>query len=107
MLRVSTRQDEVGVTLKVEGKLAGPWVEEFRTRWAADSVTYKDRPLVVDLTDLTFIDAEGTGLLRTIYQAGSKLVGCGLMVRSLIEEITGAAGGDRQSKAGGLLSLSK
>jgi outer membrane protein TolC len=45
---------------------------------------------LVDLTGLTFVDAAGKKLLQEIHTQGAKLVGTGLMTKSLIEELTGA-----------------
>jgi outer membrane protein len=91
MLKVTKETVGREIRLKVEGKLAGPWLEEFRDCWLANSGMAKNQPLVVDLTGVTFIDAQGKQLLGWIHQAGGKLVGTGLMTKSIIEELTGPA----------------
>jgi outer membrane protein len=88
MLKVTKETVGPEIRLRVEGKLAGPWLEEFRDCWLANSGMAKNQPLVVDLTGLTFIDAQGKQLLGWIHQAGGKLVGTGLMAKSIIEELT-------------------
>jgi outer membrane protein len=90
MLKVTKETSVRETRLKVEGKLAGPWLEEFRECWLANSAVARNQPLVVDLSGLTFIDAQGKELLGWIHQAGGKLVGTGLMTKSIIEEVTGA-----------------
>ncbi|MBZ5542622.1 MAG: TolC family protein [Acidobacteriia bacterium] len=101
MLKVTKETVGQEIRLKVEGKLAGPWLEEFRDCWLANSAVSRSQSLVVDLSGLTFIDAQGKELLGWIHQAGGRLVGTGLMTKSVIEEITGAGkpGGIRPSKA--------
>ena len=49
MLRVTTKiEEEHGrVTLKLEGKLAGPWVDEFERCWCSTVEKWKN--LVVEL----------------------------------------------------------
>ena len=88
MLRVTTNaEEEQGkVTLKLEGKLAGPWVEEFERCWS--STVEKWKQVVVELAGVTFIDSKGKCLLAKIHGQGAKLVGTGLMTRSIIEEIS-------------------
>jgi outer membrane protein TolC len=88
MLRVTTNVEEGQgkVTLKLEGKLAGPWVEEFERCWNATSEKWKQ--VVVELAGVTFIDSKGKCLLAKIHGQGAKLIGTGLMTRSIIEEIS-------------------
>ena len=89
MLRVTTNVEEGQgkVTLKLEGKLAGPWVEEFERCWS--STVEKWKHVVVELAGVTFIDSKGKCLLAKIHGQGAKLIGTGLMTRSIIEEISG------------------
>jgi outer membrane protein TolC len=74
------------VTLKLEGKLAGPWVEEFERCWSSTFEKWKQ--VVVELAGVTFIDSKGKRLLAKIHSQGAKLIGTGLMTRSIIEEIS-------------------
>jgi outer membrane protein TolC len=89
MLRVTTKvEEEQGrVTLKLEGKLAGPWVEEFERCWSSTLEKWKN--VVVELAGVTFIDSKGKCLLAKIHSQGAKLIGAGLMTKSIIEEISG------------------
>jgi len=102
MLRVTTDAQVGQVKLKLEGKLCGPWVEEFRRCWAAAQKAYTNHALVVDLSGLTFIDAPGKELLRTIDHEGARLEGAGLFARSLVEEIKAESkkGGGKSTNAG-------
>jgi outer membrane protein TolC len=92
MLRVTTKvEEEHGrVTLKLEGKLAGPWVDEFERCWCLAVEKWKN--LVVELEGVTFIDSKGKCLLAKIHGQGAKLIGAGLMTKSIIEEIAGCGG---------------
>jgi len=97
MLRVTTKveEEQSRVTLKLEGKLAGPWVSEFERCWCLTLEKWKD--VVVELGGLTFIDSKGKCLLAKIHGQGAKLTGTGLMTRSIIEEISGCD--EEQSKS--------
>ena len=87
MLRITTTDIAEKVTLKLEGKLSGPWVEEFERCWRMSADIYKNKRLVVDLSGVTFVDPAGKKLLCSISSGGAELVGSGLVPKSLIDEI--------------------
>jgi len=97
MLRITSCNAGEKFMLKLEGKLSGPWVEELKRCWRTSSHIYKD--LVVDLSGLTYVDSAGKQLLCSIVREGSKLVGSGLMPKSLIEEICGEKAPERGGKS--------
>ena len=86
MLRVTTKTEEMGTVLLLEGRLAGPWVQELADCWqkAANS----DPPLRVIVCDVTFIDDKGKALLAEIYRHGAELMAEGCMNMAIVEEIT-------------------
>jgi outer membrane protein TolC len=100
MLRVTAKvEEEQGkVTLKLEGKLAGPWVDEFEHCWRSTLEKWKD--VVVELVGVTFIDSKGKCLLAKIHRQGAKLIGTGLMTKSIIEEICGGDEAEKRSVNG-------
>jgi outer membrane protein TolC/ABC-type transporter Mla MlaB component len=87
MLRITTTDVGEKITLKLEGKLSGPWVEEFARCWQMSTDIYKKKALVVDLSGVTFVDPAGKKLLCSISSGGAQLVGSGLIPKSLINEI--------------------
>src|SRR5208337_2505383 len=87
MLRITTSDIGEKVILKLEGKLSGPWVEEFERCWRVSTDIYKNKGLVVDLSGVTFVDPAGKKLLCSISSGGAQLVGSGLVPKSLIDEI--------------------
>ena len=88
MLMVTTTEKDGTTTLKLEGRLAGPWVQEFERCWNLAWGTC--RSPIVDLSGLTFVDAAGKRLLADIYARGAQLTGVGLMAKSLVDDITTA-----------------
>jgi outer membrane protein TolC len=100
MLRITTKveEEEGRVTLRLEGKLAGPWVDEFERCWCLAAEKWKN--LVVELEGVTFIDSKGKCLLAKIHGQGAKLIGAGLMTKSIIEEIVGCGGKKRRDANG-------
>ena len=92
MLKISVKNEEPlkQPLLEVEGRLAGPWVEELARSWEAERRRASPEEIVVRLSNVTFIDDAGKELLSKIFQAGSQLEGSGCMVRAIIARITGA-----------------
>lgn len=87
MLRITTTDTDKQVSLKLEGKLSGPWVEEFERCWSLSADIYKKKTLIVDISGLTFVDPAGKKLLYLIHREGAQLIGSGLVPKSLVDEI--------------------
>jgi hypothetical protein len=93
MLRISTVCDPNGSRFKLEGKLVHEWVNEAAKAWTTLLIGVASRgQVVVELYDISFVDDNGRALLCQMHAAGAKLVGCGPMIGTLIEEITGSNG---------------
>ena len=89
MLRVTNRTDPDGRTVVVlEGRLAGAWADELARCWATLAATHDAGSISVDLDAVTFIDAVGKSVLRTMHENGAALRASGLMTRAIVEEIT-------------------
>jgi anti-anti-sigma regulatory factor len=87
MLKITIRPDARSTRLELEGRLVGPWVKELDRCWH----TVSDVPpgdLIVDLTAVTYVDAEGKQLLTSMWQQGAKLHAAGCLTRCIVEEIT-------------------
>jgi anti-anti-sigma regulatory factor len=91
MLKISVRDEEPQkrLLLEVEGRLAGPWVEELERSWEAERRRAPSEEIIVRLSNVTFIDEAGKELLSKIFRAGAKLEGSGCMVRAIVARITG------------------
>jgi ABC-type transporter Mla MlaB component len=82
MLRVTPIQTGNSTTLKLEGSLSGPWVEELRRCWA--KLAAEKVAVEVDLSALNFLDAKGTTLLLQMQRQGSRLFGSSPFVHDLL-----------------------
>jgi anti-anti-sigma regulatory factor len=69
-------------TIKFEGKLMGPWVDEVRQACAAGPEP--SSRINLDLSALTFVDAAGEGLLRDLIGQGIEVVACSGYVAELL-----------------------
>jgi anti-anti-sigma regulatory factor len=87
MLRITLDKNSRATTLRLEGRLTGPWVEELERAWRAVTSEPTDGRVSVDLTDVTFVGEEGKRLLEVMYGEGAKLKASGCVTRRLVEEI--------------------
>ena len=89
MLKITSQLDPVreDLALVLEGRLAGPWVEELRT-YCRRVLGTQQRCTMIDLTGVTFADAEGKTLLAQLWQQGVELRASGCLTRCLVEDIT-------------------
>lgn len=71
MLRFTNSMKDGTAWLKIEGKLVGPWVAECRA--ACAGWIDRDRPLALDLTEVSYVDADGVRLLRELVEQGVEI----------------------------------
>jgi hypothetical protein len=67
MLRITVFDMPNRCSIKLEGKLAGPWVAELDSTWRSLFPTLHSRPLQLDLRGVLFADETGRSLLQQIY----------------------------------------
>jgi outer membrane protein len=103
MLKIAEEHTPATLRFLLSGQITGAWVEELR-RAAAESAPAKNR--VLDLSEVTFIDAAGTRLLCALYHQGFRITGCGPMMDAWTEIITGRKRcGGRRHAGNALLAL--
>ncbi len=95
MLKITGQRDAEPDSMSVilEGRLAGPWVEELATCWREMPPSIRGR-VVVDLTGVTFIDTNGKALLVDLWRQGADLRATGCLNRCIVDEITKLGSGD-------------
>lgn len=84
MLKITNRNDGTTTILDLEGKLAGPWVDELEHCWQR---AISDGRVRIVLKAVTFIDAAGRRLLTDMHRQGAELVAQGCMTKAIVEEI--------------------
>ena len=99
MLRITEQRnmEHDSLTVTLEGRLAGQWVKEL-TRYLGEASVNGSKGTTIDLTGVTFIDAEGKVLLAHLSQQGVRLRASGCLTRSVVEEITRADKGQPLKK---------
>jgi len=91
MLKITTLANTESTILRLEGRLAGPWVQELERCWDSTAGTTTNHLLSVDLSAVTYVDSDGKTLLKKIYQQGAKLVASGCLTSCIVNEIAQVA----------------
>jgi hypothetical protein len=91
MLKITQQRDPASesISLILEGRLGGPWVDELDTCWSDLAMNSSGRTMV-DLTAVTFVDEKGKALLTRMWEAGAEFRAAGCLTRCLVEEMTKA-----------------
>jgi len=87
MMRITRQQDGETITLKIEGCLAGEWVNEMKRCWDEVKTGARQRAIRIDLTDVTFIDVAGRELLAQMFASGAIAGAANVMTKALVEQL--------------------
>ena len=86
MLKISeTGTPNHSVTLKLEGRVVGPWVGELRR--ICEPLLAEDRALKLDLAEVSYVDEEGVIALNSFKSRGVKLKNCSPFVEQQIKSL--------------------
>jgi anti-anti-sigma regulatory factor len=92
MLRISgaATTEEQPALLRLEGQVRGPWVEQLRR--ACDQVlgnnSHGGNGLVLDLAEVSFIDADGVMLFRELTARRVVVTNCSPFVAEQLKEVS-------------------
>jgi hypothetical protein len=75
MLKISeARTVHDSLSLKLEGRVVGPWVDELRR--ICEPLLSEEPSFSLDLGEVSYADAEGVATLNSFKSNGVKLVNC-------------------------------
>lgn len=95
MLRITIHDNSQDLTLQLEGRLAGPWLQVLEECWQG-TLTRQRKPTVrIDLTGVTFIDAAGRACLAAMHRQGAEFIAPDCLTKAAVAEITQTPGADR------------
>lgn len=86
MLKITMHDSAQELRFRLEGKLAGPWVEELRQCWHTAESTTQGRRTVADLQDVDFIDDQGQSLLAEMHLKGVRLEAVTPLIQSVVQD---------------------
>jgi hypothetical protein len=69
MLKITVENEKEKPALRLEGRVAGPWVSELRRAWALLPTSPAEAPVAVDLCGVTYVDQPGRALLAEMYKS--------------------------------------
>jgi hypothetical protein len=84
MFRAEIRWFASGPTLKMEGRLVGDWAEQARCLVTNDVVP---KGLIVDLTEVSYVDSVGEQLLKWLGSVGAEFVAGNVYTVSVCERL--------------------
>ena len=87
MLRIAVHDNNNITNFTIEGKLTAPTANELERCWQTAAAAEPSKPIVVNLTAVTFIDSECRDLLTRMRRHGVKLVPHGCLMKSIVEQI--------------------
>lgn len=80
MLRIERVRNEAGeTTVRATGRLSGPWIAELER-----SLGEVDQVVILDLTDVSFVDREGIEYLRLLRRLARVDLRCSAFVAEQI-----------------------
>jgi hypothetical protein len=84
MFRVEMHDGANALVMKIEGQLSGDYAEHTRTLMTRCNTEMK---LVVDLTDVTFVDSTGEDVLSLFGRVGAEFIADNAYSRDLCERL--------------------
>jgi hypothetical protein len=96
MLKITTQNDTYSAAITLEGKISGAWVDVVERTWNLVVQNYSPKNILVDLCNVTFIDAEGKKLLRWMCGEGAFFKTRGCVAGGVVQEIENQCGRLRQ-----------
>jgi hypothetical protein len=87
MFKISTVEDDSRRILILEGKLIRPWTEQVENAWKLAGEHLQGRKLVVDVTNVTFISADGETTLFKLMQDGAKFSCRDVLTKHVLKQL--------------------
>ncbi len=100
MLKITLHDSPQAIRFQLEGKLVGPWVREMEQCWRTAESIRKQKALIIDLAEVTFIDSDGKELLETLAQAGAQFLATAPMTKAICGECANARASEPTKRGG-------
>ncbi len=99
MLKISIKDDSPVATLKIEGKLVGPWAMELGRTWHDLWASASQMPLQLDIRGVTFADQEGTHILQEIVrETGAEILSDSPLTQYFANKATSGAAVEKEKR---------
>jgi anti-anti-sigma regulatory factor len=87
MFKISIIEDGNQRILMLEGRLVRPWTAEVESAWKTVGEQLQGRRLVVDLTNVTFISADGETTLLKLMNDGAKFSCRDVLTKHVLKQL--------------------
>ena len=87
MLRITHSRTEAEQRWTLSGRLTRPWIAELRASWEHGRQSEANARMIVDLSDVTFIDESGEKLLSEMGSDGAEFVATGVETLHLLKTL--------------------
>jgi ABC-type transporter Mla MlaB component len=87
MFKISIVEEPGQRRLMLEGRLIRPWTAEVENAWRMAAEQLDGRRLVVDLTNVTHIDADGESTLFKLMSDGAKFYCRGVFTKHVLRQL--------------------
>ena len=91
MFRITLHDGADVLVMKLEGCLAGAWVDEAYDCWMRMAKTRRARPVHVDLRGLCHVDDEGRKLMGLMHLDGAEFMTSGCVLPEVVREVSETA----------------
>ena len=91
MFRITEQHADGRLVLRLEGRCAGPWVDELDACWRMVADAAGREPIVVDLTGVCSVDAAGREQLARMFRGGARFVTTGCAMSEMVREIAASS----------------
>ena len=98
MLRITTDDNTRVRTLRLEGRLEGPWAALLEKCWRKTvAAAARRKAFRVDMSGVSFIDAAGRRVIAAMHKDGVEFTADDALTKAMIEEITAAGPDSRRA----------
>ena len=86
MLKIVFLGTADATTLRLEGRVIGPWVDELRR--SCERMLMTSTTLALDASEVSFVDRDGVRLLRSLISRGVALQHCSPFVAEQLKAVS-------------------
>ena len=87
MFRISIIEGRAQRRLVVEGKLVAPWTAEVESAWRNAGEQLHGRKLIIDLSNVTLISADGENTLYEMMKDGAKFCCADVLTKHVLRRL--------------------
>jgi anti-anti-sigma regulatory factor len=87
MFKISIVETHGQRRIVLQGKLVPPWTAEVESAWRSAGEQLSGRKLVIDLSDVTVISADGENTLFKLMKDGAKFACDGVLTRHVLKQL--------------------